>query len=299
MAEREGRGRGGGEMMRGIVLGLSLALAISLPASERLVDIGTHKLFVRQEGTHGPTVVFESGMNQTVASWDKVIPEVAKFARVVAYDRSGYGKSETGPEAPVAREVARELHTLLTRINAKPPYVLVGHSLGGTYIRVFAGMYPKEVAGLVFADAAMVWRLDAFLRRDFTNMYWEGERQWAERRETLSPARRLEYAAITVSEEQARAAWPLPRVPAIVITGTKPHGMYEKPEDDQRYIDGWVQIQREELVEKLPGSKHVLLPDTGHMIPTAKPGAIVDAVREVITPSSPSTAPTPRPIAGK
>ncbi|HJQ40273.1 MAG TPA: alpha/beta hydrolase [Thermoanaerobaculia bacterium] len=274
-------------MTRRLMLAFSLAVAASLPASERLVDVGTHKLFVRQEGTRGPTVVFESGMNQTIASWDKVIPEVAKFARVVAYDRAGYGKSEASPEAPVAREVARELHTLLARIHAKPPYVLVGHSLGGTYIRVFSSMYPKEVAGFVFADAAMVWRLNAFMRRDFSNMYWEGEREWAENREKLPPAKRLEYAAITVSEEQARAAWPLPRVPAIVITGARPHGMFEKPEDDQRYIDGWVQIHREELVDKLPGSKHVILPDTGHMIPTAKPEAIIDAVREVITPPTP------------
>ena len=76
-------------------------------------------------------------------------PEVAKTARVCAYDRAGYGWSDRSPKPRTAEVMAEELAILLTRANIAGPYLLVGHSLGGPIIRQFAVAHPEEVAGMV------------------------------------------------------------------------------------------------------------------------------------------------------
>lgn len=116
------------------------------------VDVGGHKLRLQVAGTGTPTVVLDYGLGGSIENWADVFPEVARFARVVAYDRGGYGKSEPGPEPRSQRQIATELHMLLHQAKIAPPYVLVGHSLGGANIRAFAHLFKDEVAGLVFVD---------------------------------------------------------------------------------------------------------------------------------------------------
>ncbi|MEA2206871.1 MAG: hypothetical protein QOE77_3647 [Blastocatellia bacterium] len=116
------------------------------------VDAGGHKLNFLTAGSGGPTVILEGGFGAGIASWTTVLGEIAKFTRVVAYDRAGLGQSEPGPKPRTAMQFARELHTALQNVGIKPPYVLVGHSMGGITVRVFADMYPQEVAGLVLVD---------------------------------------------------------------------------------------------------------------------------------------------------
>jgi pimeloyl-ACP methyl ester carboxylesterase len=84
--------------------------------------------------------------------WAWVQPEVAKQIRVCAYDRAGFGWSEPDPEPQTLARTTRNLHTLLVNANIEDPYVLVGHSIGGLYVRHFAEMYPEQVAGLVLLD---------------------------------------------------------------------------------------------------------------------------------------------------
>jgi len=103
-------------------------------------------------GEGSPTVVIEAGWGDSSASWGWVQPEVAKTTRVCTYDRAGTGWSEVSPEPRTAREFAKELHALLTNANERGPYVLVGHSLGGYTVRVYAHEYAGEVAGLVLVD---------------------------------------------------------------------------------------------------------------------------------------------------
>jgi len=116
------------------------------------VDVGGHKLRLQVAGTGTPTVVLDYGLGGSVGNWSDVFPEVAHFTRVVVYDRAGYGKSDPGPEPRSQTQIATELHTLLHRANIAPPYVLVGHSLGGANVRAFAYLFREEVAGLVFVD---------------------------------------------------------------------------------------------------------------------------------------------------
>ena len=118
----------------------------------QFVDVGGHKLRLQVAGTGTSTVVLDSGLGGGIRDWKSVFPEIARFARVVSYDRAGVGQSESGPEPRSQTRLATELHTLLHRANIAPPYVLVGHSLGGTNIRAFAHLFKDEVAGLVFVD---------------------------------------------------------------------------------------------------------------------------------------------------
>jgi pimeloyl-ACP methyl ester carboxylesterase len=95
---------------------------------------------------------------------------IAAFTRVCAYDRAGIGGSDRGPEPRTGRRIVEELHTLLQRAQVEPPYILAGLSFGGHYLRLFASLYPDEVAGLVFVDCSheeMGNRFPAAMRRLF------------------------------------------------------------------------------------------------------------------------------------
>ncbi len=103
-----------------------------------------------------PVVVFEAGAGGGLATWGSVVHDVANFAPVVAYNRAGLRPSEWDGQLPTPRHVAENLHALLEQVGAEPPYVLVGHSLGGPFIRMFTGMYPEDVAGLVYVDPTTI-----------------------------------------------------------------------------------------------------------------------------------------------
>src|SRR6478672_5257247 len=96
------------------------------PAESKLVDVEGHKLSYKVAGAGSPIVVLEYGLGGSSGDWDSVFPAVARFTRVVSYDRAGYGKSEPGPAPRSQEQLAKELHTLLHNAGIMPPYVLVG-----------------------------------------------------------------------------------------------------------------------------------------------------------------------------
>ena len=116
------------------------------------MDIGGYRLHINCTGKGSPTVVVDAGWGDSSAGWGWVQPEVAKTTRICTYDRAGMGWSEVSPQPRTAREFAKELHTLLKNANEPGPYVLVGHSMGGNTMRVYAHDFPAEVAGLVLID---------------------------------------------------------------------------------------------------------------------------------------------------
>lgn len=159
--------------MLGLVGGLSVALAvdvvrlggteawfaargISPPYDARgtLVEVAERRLYLDCRGTGQPTVVLENGLGSGAGGWGFVLPELAERTRVCAYDRAGIGRSDSAPRRPVSGYV-EELRALLAAAGERPPWVLVGMSLGGTHVRVFTARHPDEVAGLVFVDAYM------------------------------------------------------------------------------------------------------------------------------------------------
>lgn len=135
--------------------------ARAYPPPGQMVDVGGYRLHLNCTGAGSPTVVIEAGWGDSSAGWGWVQPEVAKTTRVCTYDRAGMGWSEASSQPRTAREFAKELHTLLVNANEPGPYVLVGHSLGGYTVRVYAHDYPDEVSGLVLVDAQKLPASDA------------------------------------------------------------------------------------------------------------------------------------------
>jgi pimeloyl-ACP methyl ester carboxylesterase len=123
------------------------------PPLGQMVDIGGYRLHINCTGAGSPTVVIEAGLGGWSLPWNSVQEEVAKTTRVCTYDRAGMGYSEASPLPRTAKQFAYELHTLLARANIAGPYLLVGHSLGGLTVRIFAHDYPTEVAGVVLIDS--------------------------------------------------------------------------------------------------------------------------------------------------
>src|SRR5215203_6035924 len=124
------------------------------PPPGEMVDVGTHSLHINCVGRGSPTVILEAANLGISAHWVRVQQQLAQTTRVCAYDRAGMGWSEAGPEPRDAKQISSELHTLLKSADTEAPYVLVGHSYGGLYARMYAARYPKQVAGVVLVDSS-------------------------------------------------------------------------------------------------------------------------------------------------
>lgn len=125
------------------------------PPPGKLVGVGGHRLHIHCLGEGSPTVILEAANGGMSAHWVRVQQQVAKATRVCAYDRAGLGWSESGPEPRDAAQISSELHALLTNAaGIRGPYVLVGHSYGGLYARMYAERYSEEVAGVVLVDSS-------------------------------------------------------------------------------------------------------------------------------------------------
>lgn len=119
----------------------------------RWVDIGKgRKLYLLEEGSGGPTVIFEAGIAATNLNWRHLQQTVSQFAATASYDRSGLGWSSPCRTPRTPRNIAVELHELLESAGIRPPYVLVGHSFGGLVVRRFALLYPEEVVSILLVD---------------------------------------------------------------------------------------------------------------------------------------------------
>ncbi len=279
----------------------------------QLVSVGRFRLNVYCTGQGSPTVVLEAGWSDSLDSWSRVQPEIARFARVCSYDRAGYGYSDPGPMPRTSDRIALELHAALRSAGEKPPYLLVGHSFGGFNIRVFNGKYSEQVAGLVLVDATEEdqYRLlprawadmgAAMRRRARRQAFWAplyihlglARLQLRLQGYQVSPvllqskyleARASELENIEVSAGQARIADHIHDKPLLVLTAGRVIDTTLKAvlsEEDQRaYADVWVNDLQLRLARLSARGRRVVVPDSGHDMPTDRPDAIVAAVREL------------------
>jgi pimeloyl-ACP methyl ester carboxylesterase len=126
------------------------------PPPGQLYDVGGYRLHIYCTGKAqpgAPTVILDAHNGGTVSQWAWVQPEVAAQTRVCAYDRAGLGWSDQSPSMQDTTQNAEALHTLLQKAGVPGPYILVGHSFGGLYVRGYADRYPEEVAGMVLIEA--------------------------------------------------------------------------------------------------------------------------------------------------
>ncbi len=119
-----------------------------------LYDVGGHRLHLSCTGTGSPTVVLENGLGEISPLWNGITTQVSRTTRVCAYDRAGQGWSDDVAHPQDGVAVATDLHSLLARAGERGPYVLAGHSSGGTLALTYAARYPEQVAGMVLLDSS-------------------------------------------------------------------------------------------------------------------------------------------------
>jgi pimeloyl-ACP methyl ester carboxylesterase len=123
------------------------------PVRGQRADVDGHRMHIHCVGEGSPTVVLDAGLGGFSLDWSLVQPELAATTRICAYDRPGYGWSDSSPQPRTPNQIADELHTLLVNAGIEGPYVLVGHSAAGKHVRLYANRYPQDVVGMVLVDA--------------------------------------------------------------------------------------------------------------------------------------------------
>jgi pimeloyl-ACP methyl ester carboxylesterase len=238
------------------------------------VDAGGHRLRMLICGHGGPAVVFETGGSGAAGgpleAWERVQPAMSRFTTTVAYDRAGIGLSAPGPKPRDARQIARELRAALRSAKAPPPYILVGHSLGGPFIRVFAGLYPAETAGMVLVDPTQ----EEFIA-------WNQARDPKQERRDDE-----EWKDIQASLDEAHESRVPSGIPVTVITAMGPRELpafiSAKDRAELKLLRPmWLKFHNEWL-ERLPQGKHIIIEDSGHMVPFEQPELVAQAIRQMV-----------------
>lgn len=146
---------------------------------ERYVSIDQQKYRIKEFGTGEITVIFESGMSDSLEVWGSIPDSITKNARVFLYDRADIGKSDTSRLDRTIPNMVFELRSILKNQNINPPYILVGHSLGGLITRYFASTYPNEVKGLLLLDPAPESFWNSMSKSELKK-YIKGGNEWYE-----------------------------------------------------------------------------------------------------------------------
>jgi pimeloyl-ACP methyl ester carboxylesterase len=233
-----------------------------------MVNTGAGKVEMVVSGSGRPAAVFESGFSDTYEYWDAVVASVSTKVQTVRYNRAGFGHSPMTDRPRTAVEIATELHTALANANVASPYILVGHSAGGMYVRVFAHLFPADVAGIVLVDPAP----EAF----YSMLAQEDPALWKMMQEDLKnspPGAGAQMNENDKTVEEVKAAFPLPKVPVVVISGTKAQPPVFTPERRKEMTS-----LQAALVQQMPGAQHVEATGCGHNIPGDCPSIISDTI---------------------
>jgi len=270
----------------------------------RMLTVGLHKVRVHIAGksmiaSGMPTVVFENGLGMSIEEWDPLLNRVAQFAPVVAYDRPGIGQSVSGEFKPDPSNVAALLRNILEQIGFAPPFVLVGFSMGGLYVRMFAATYPEDVTGVVYIDPV-----------DFTETTEISHQVFSE--VGCGPEARSEYIDVLnnfireSSDEQTVAEWeqakilrddgyaafnrrvPPATIPQVILASSKeeqPLGKYTF--DFARWAKHSKERSTERLLawtQSLTEGHFVATAASPHMIHADDPDLVIWAIRRVLFP---------------
>jgi pimeloyl-ACP methyl ester carboxylesterase len=285
----------------------------ALPQIGQSFDIGGRSLNLYCSGQGSPTVIFESNGGIPGYRWVRMQREVAKFTRACWYDRAGLGWSDPGPFPNHSDSVAHDLHDLLAAAKVSPPYILVGHALGGFHVRVFRSYYPAEVAGLVLVDpmnedmtihihnhnelyrptVLLILRAvtGAGLLRLMQHDPGPPQNGWDPQEwKTLFALFRLRKARLAAAQELpiwvngelARAGTCYGSMPMVVLSA----GIQDQEEDQKLDHDhAWKMRLHEQLAHLSTRGEQVIV-QSGHDIPDLAPDAVVASIRRVMQMSS-------------
>lgn len=213
-------------------------------------------------------------------SEDAVFPSVARFTQVLAYDRPGVrfegaDLSTPVPQPHTVEKAVDDLHALLLASKLPGPYVLVSHSYGGLIGALYARRHPESVAGLVMVDAASEWMEDVLSPEKFA--FWdEGHRSTSDGHEA--------FLGIDACR-QIRAAGPVPKVPAIVLSADKWLRLDLLPPEivgDPKFLTFADWLAGQGLLASALGGDQITKTSSGHLMMIDSPAVVIDAVRQIV-----------------
>jgi pimeloyl-ACP methyl ester carboxylesterase len=259
----------------------TLLFCLTSMQAAALPDVELHHV-VRLEGNGSRTVILEAGLGDTMDVWKDVQPRIAAgCTRTLAYNRAGYQGSDPAVGPRDSATIVAELRAELKRRNIDPPYVLVGHSLGGLYMQYFARNYPKEVAGLLLVDSTH-WhqgmRVDSsantpYAGRTAVTLFMP----WIMRREITDSS---------AAGQQVHASPEAEGFPTIVLSSTR------GPEGETPALRALSADMQDEIVADFPGASHVRVADSGHYIQRDHPEIVVAAARHLAGCAAPAAEPS-------
>jgi pimeloyl-ACP methyl ester carboxylesterase len=266
---------------------------IPTPAAlpEGNVDVGGHTLYYHCAGTGSPTVIVEAGLGIagfSSGNWRALDKAVQASTRICLYDRATLGKSPAVIDVRTAADVASELHTLLANAHIEGPYVLVGHSIGAWFVRMYAVAYPDDVVGMVLVDATPPDWLSserAVIQPKSSDEPYPGkgfflgeERFW-----TDTAGKQAEYLNIAASAEQVATVTTLGDIPLVVLSASPTKAAdWGLPGDlNTKMEDAWQQAQLEQSKLSTNGSLGVAS-RSGHNIIRDEPELVIDAIQKVL-----------------
>jgi pimeloyl-ACP methyl ester carboxylesterase len=251
-----------------VVMVMLVSGCASLPNStlEKINNRNVEFALTRHET---PPVVFENGLGGRMEWWKKVLPEISNDTTTFAYNRPGYGNSDLVATPRDGWHIVDELRALLREKNMMPPYILVGHSLGGLYMQLYARRYPEEVSALVLIDSTHPQQLDGDGALEKQSLLVRGLLG-----AMVSGAAKDELDLLPQTGKQVLALPSLSGKPVFVLSASKPLVEKSTVADDAN-------AKRKDIARLYPGSRQTWV-DSGHAIPLEKPEAVVAAIREAL-----------------
>jgi pimeloyl-ACP methyl ester carboxylesterase len=286
------------------------------PMPGRLLDVGGYNMHIECTGKGSPVVILDAGLGDSYISWRKVQPEIAKVSRVCSYDRAGLGFSDSSPHPRTSKVIAEELHTLLHNTGITGPVILVGHSMGGYDVRLFASLYRNEVAGMVLVDASHPDQQKRFPPAlNDLDAGWLREEEFLEFATLFGIPRLLgfcgkdakvraaecnfdsaregvaELKAFPESAAQTATTGSLGDMPLMVLSHDPSTPQPDLPEDLVKPTnDAWQKMQTE-LAQLSTHGAQVIAKNSGHYIQLDRPDIVIEGVRNVVGQVRASSAP--------
>jgi pimeloyl-ACP methyl ester carboxylesterase len=281
-----------------VVLFLSILLAVILSAcgsgssaSAPAIDVGGYQLAYQCAGQGSPTVIVEAGMDDAPSlssGWLHVVDQVETTTRICIYDRAGLGGSGRAPIPRTSMDIAEDLHVLLSEVPLPGPYIFVAHSIGGFHVRVYADLYPEDVAGVILVDCShpdqFALGAEAYPTASpneepaltSNRPFFQDGPQASDTAEGLDPL---------TSADQVRNTGSFGTIPLIVISQSANPDNWNiagfSEEDKQRFLDLRLRLQAE-LALLSSNSTHITAEAAGHNIHLEEPQLIIDSIAQMV-----------------
>ena len=295
--------------MKLVVFAIFLSMSFSAFTQERFITIDSTKIWINTIGIENriedqPVIVFESGHGTPMGHWNRILNGVSELAPLIIYDRPGIGKSEADNEMPTIKNVSDKLIKVLKKLDIEPPYVLVGHSLGGAYVRGFAVYNPELLAGLIIIDPAdftetKLNRRTPFLDVGLTNEQvdtlfrkWEIEVEENKNRPTTKPKSVIEESEVLAQLRETDfveiSDTELPNIPVHILTGgrydTPPRFRIQELNDSLLFrakmknrVERWTDV-----VQSVDKGMLFYSGDAGHFVHYDDPELLISSIRIVL-----------------